>query len=88
MFAQCSPVSYLEKKNKKIKNQTQHHKKEKDIKIITIMKKQNKLNKKNIEMSYFIKHKNHFFKIINTIIYISHKKTCFFIKYKKKLKKK
>ena len=46
LFAQCSPVSYLEKKNKKIKNQTQHHKKEKDIKIITIMKKQNKLNKK------------------------------------------
>ena len=51
------------------------------------MKKQNKLNKKTQKLSYFIKHKNHFFKIINTIIYISHKKkTCFFIKYKKKLK--
>ena len=29
LFAQCSPVSYLEKKNKEIKNQTQHHKKKK-----------------------------------------------------------
>ena len=34
------------KEKQKIENQTQHHKKEKDIKIITIMKKQNKLNKK------------------------------------------
>ena len=61
LFAQCSPVSYFEKKNKKIKNQTQHHKKEKDIKIITIMKKQNKLNKKNIEIVIFHKTQKPFF---------------------------